>query len=385
MTAFSAKPEVFEWEHVARAIQTTWRTQCPGACAMLCELALKRFEPTAELYTQLGMCQWAVAEEAPSQLECRRWAAKAAASFAAARPLGEQEPGYVFRVMALLSSNDGAGALAELDLVLAHPKFREKWKHSEHAIRARIHLMKGDAAKALEECDAAIAAKENWNRDDKLFAIRALALAGRTDEAIEKATAAYAADPWEGHLTLLVDVLAFAGKHDEALALLAKHPAEKGKQSDEGFAALQRSRAALAYLIGLRGKRPADLRQQLVKVLGLQVKVGNVDGLLIHRSTDEKDSVDMNASPHAIAAFASSQHTCAYTWALDALFVASVQDAPAWQQDALGLALLERILADQWQDITGEHAVDQAKTVLAAHRIMPYAEGVLTAGKLLGL
>src|SRR5262249_24695070 len=61
VNAFVARPANLEWEHVARGIQTTWRTQCPGACAMLCELGLQRFDPTAALHAQLGMCKMALA------------------------------------------------------------------------------------------------------------------------------------------------------------------------------------------------------------------------------------------------------------------------------------------------------------------------------------
>ncbi|HZN38952.1 MAG TPA: hypothetical protein VFD82_09120, partial [Planctomycetota bacterium] len=215
--AFTANAEGLEFEHYARCIEATWSTQCFGACALLCEFALQHNKPTAALHCQLGMAKSALMQEHTVPFLQRGWAASAAAAFAAARELAKDdapEPAFLFRADALFIALDFAAAITELDAQLAHPKFGDNVK-DRHFLRAWFLLVGDRAADAVAELEAA---KE---RDEGLFlTVRALALAGRTEPALAKARAAWRDDAKAEHLTLLVDVLAYAGEFDEALELL---------------------------------------------------------------------------------------------------------------------------------------------------------------------
>src|SRR5262245_11637667 len=156
-TAFAASAEGLEWEHYARCIQATWSTQCFGACALLCELALQHNEPTAALQCQLGMAKLALVQEHKVPFLQRGWAASAAAAFAAARELGKEdapEPAFLYRDEALFVSLDFAAAITELDANLAHPKFRANIKRP-HTLRAKFLLAGDRAADAVVELEAA--------------------------------------------------------------------------------------------------------------------------------------------------------------------------------------------------------------------------------------
>lgn len=247
-TAFLAV-DATTFDHFARAIQATWRTQCPGACALLCERALQRFEPTAELHTQLGMSRWAMAENAAGPFDTRHNAALAAAAFAASRRLGEHEPAYVFAWVSRFCGCDFDGALADLAVVAAHAKYGESARSALHRLRAMTMLGAGRGDEATKELAAADEANEGRDDDHDLIGARALALAGRGDEAIAAARAAHAKQPDRVRTALVADVLAAAGKYDEALAFLRQHAPERGKLSADGFEQVQRSRAALVYCI----------------------------------------------------------------------------------------------------------------------------------------
>jgi hypothetical protein len=130
------------------------------------------------------------------------------------------------------------------------------------------------------------------------------------------------------------------------------------------------------------------LREQLVKVLEHQVKIGSVDSLLIHQgaTADAETATDLNASPFAIASWLLEQPTSAVSWANDVLFAVCVEDAPKWRGSALERGLLERLLpAGHWQAITGDGAAKRARAMVASRRMSEYAEGILTASQLLGL
>ena len=384
VNAFVARPATLEWEHVARGIQTTWRTQCPGACAMLCELALQRFDATAQMHAQLGMCKMALAQEAKLEFDCRRFAAEAASAFAASRKLGEVEPAFVLMSQALFCSLEFDAALADFDRVRAHPKFGDKL--AGHAGRAVFLLAAGRAAEAVTEFDAAAAAKES--QDDPVLLVRALALAGRKDDAVSQARVLWHDSPSPIHLTVLADVLAFAGRYDEALALSRDNPVQQGKLSPEDFAELRRTRAALEFLIGLRGKRPDDLREQLLKVLEHKIKISTWDSFSIQYTDapDAKGEEDLNASPLAVGSWLLQRPTSASSWANDVLFAVCVEDAPKWECSPLARQLLERLLpAAHLQAMTGADALGRARAMLASRRMFDHAEGVLTASQLLGL
>lgn len=384
--AFTANADGLAWEHHARCIQATWRTRCLGACALLCEFALQHVEPTAELHCQLGMAKFALAQESPVPYLQRGWAAAAAAAFAAARELRSDEtlePAFLFRAQALMISLDFTAAITELDALLAHPKFGAEVQRP-HTQRARCLLVGDRAADAVAALEAASEAGED---DDGLFmTVRALALAGRTEPALAKARAAWQNDPQPDHLTLLVDVLAYAGEFDEALDLLAKHQVVRdAKEPDEAFAERRRARAALAYVVGLRGQRPDDFIARLRKALEHEVKIGKADSFIVHDvDKKEEEQTSLNDSPPAIASWMLQQESSEFGWANDALYLACVQAMPRWQANPFERALLERMLpAGHWQEITRPDAIAVGRAMVAAHRMLPVADGVLTVTKLL--
>lgn len=385
-TAFLAC-EVSSFEHFARAIQTTWQTQCPGACALLCERALQRFEPTAELQSQLGSSRWAMARNAAGPFDTRHNAALAAAAFAASRRLGEREPAYAFAWASRFCACDFDGALADLATVAAHEQYGESARSALHRLRAMTMLGAGRGDEAMKEFAAADAADEGRDEDHEVLAVRALVLAGRADEAIAAARTAHANQPRQENVALVADALAATGKYDEALAWLRQHALVRGTHSEARFVELQRSRQALVFFIEQRGKRPPDLRQQLTALLGLQVKVGTLDGLFVHHGVgDGAVKVDITASPQALGTWLCAQRGTAFTWATEALFVICVEDAPGWAGGDFELGLLRAVVPpEHWQAVTGDGALAAARAALAGERIMPGAEGVLTAGRLLGL
>ena len=73
----------------------------------------------------------------------------------------------------------------------------------------------------------------------------------------------------------------------------------------------------------------------------------------------------------------------AHTWADDVLFVVCVEDAATWRASAVERALLEAVVKDTKDQVVGPDALAKARRVLAGHLMMPFAEGVLTATRLL--
>jgi hypothetical protein len=386
VTAFTAASDGLEWEHYARCIQATWRTRCLGACALLCEFALRNVEPTAGLQCQLGMAKFALAQEHPVPFRQRGWAREAAAAFAAARALeggDELEPAFLFRGQALFIALDYAAAIAELESLLAHPRFGGEVQRP-HTQRARALLCGDRAADAVAALDAASKAGEE--SEGAFLRALALALAGRRDEAVATARASWREQATAEHLTLLVDVLAWAGEHDEAIALLAEHPVERGrKESDADLTERRRARAALAYVVGLRGKRPDDFVPRLVAVLEHEVKIGKLDGFIVHDpSKKEDEQVSLNDSPPAIASWMLQQESSEFGWANDALYVACIDALPKWRTDALSRAMLEHMMPEgHWQELGRPDVAAVARAMLAGHRMLPASDGVLTATKLL--
>lgn len=380
---FLAEPAQVEWVHAARAIQVLWETECIPGCAQVCELALKRFEPTAELYAQLGMCKLEMAKHAVRNVDCRLFANEAAEAFLASRKRGDLEPAHVLLHQALATACRNTEALAEWDALCADPRYSEQFAGMVHHIRG-LYLLLGDrAGEAVVELTGPGMAKEEPFRGDRVDLVRALALAGRHEEAVAKAREAWREVPKDYHLTLLIDVLGYTGAFDEALHLLKANPPKPAHGSEQPDGDVKKSRAVLEYLLGLRGSRPADLRKRLVELLGYQVKVGSADGLLIHEGGAEP--ANMNTTPLAVGCHVLQQPTSACTWVDELLFVVCVEEARTTKTNALGQQLMLRILpAADVALVTGKDALPKARRAFASLRMMEYAEGVLTATRLLG-
>ncbi len=383
--ALLARRDDLEWDHLARCIQILWRTQQAPGCASVCEAAIERFEPTLELRTQLGMCRLAMAQEARTPAAMQHCASQAATAFLAARELGDSEPAFVLAHQALATSGDPVAALADFDLVRRHATFGAKLA-PVHSGRAVLCLLADKAEDALHELDAAEAAGENDGKVDGLLRVRLLALAGQNEPAIAKARDLWADDPRPSNLTLLVDVLGATGATDEALQLLRAHPIDPEGRTAADLADILRSRAVLEYLLELRNQRPADLRQQLQQRLGHEVKLQGVDSFRVIDTGDKGDDEgrDLNGSPIALGHHLRAHPFDACSWANAALFVVCVEDTVAWQASPFERQLLLGIVGPESAEaITGKTALAKARGMLAGERINPFAEGILTATRLL--
>ncbi|MBL8901589.1 MAG: hypothetical protein JNM84_28435 [Planctomycetes bacterium] len=383
--AFAEQPEGLAWEHYARTIQATWRTQCYGACALLCEFALEHNEPTPELHCQLGMAKFSLVQMHLVPFDQRALARDAAAAFLAARELGRDqapEPAILFRGQALAVALDFAAAIADLDALLAHPEHGAKVQRP-HTQRARLLLIGDRAADAVAALEAAHEAGEAT--EGAFFLVRALAFADRLEDAVARARAAWREEASAEHLELLVDTLGAAGVFDEALELLERHPVVREEdETEEDLAERRRSRAALAYLVGLRGQQPADFLLRLRDALEHEVKIGSVDELSVQDLDTKKEPRSLSDAPAAIASWMLRQPSTCFGWANDALYLACIRALPASKERSLEGSLLEEFLPEEhWREIHRADAAAVARAMLAAHRMLPVASGILTASKLL--
>src|SRR5262249_2080176 len=156
---------------------------------------LHRFEPTVQLYTQLGMCKLAMSQQAPLQRDCHALSADAAAAFTAARKLGDTEPSWLFLHQALAGACQFDAALTGFDAPLANRKYADKMGRGQHGVRGMYLLMGDHPVEAVAELTSAAAAKEKPDRADALMLARALSLCGRHEDAVAKARAAWADQP----------------------------------------------------------------------------------------------------------------------------------------------------------------------------------------------
>ena len=155
-------------------------------------------------------------------------------------------------------------------------------------------------------------------------------------------------------------------------------------EAEEDLAERRRSRAALAYLVGLRGQQPADFLLRLRDALEHEVKIGSVDELSVQDLDTKKEPRSLNDAPAAIASWMLRQPSTCFGWANDALYLACIRALPGPKERSLEGALLEEFLPEEHAaEIHRADAATVARAMLAAHRMLPVASGILTASKLL--
>jgi hypothetical protein len=369
-----------EW---ARTIRAAWSVGCAGETATLCGLALAQGLDSPELWCQLGMSRLAQAQEEELPAVQRRLGDASAAAFVKARAGAAPLPAYLFLSQAWAVACDFEAALADFDRVRADERVAAQVIAAVKSIgsyRATLLLCAGRFAEAAGTF-AALPETERGRHNDLLLA-RSQVLAGRTDDAIATARRLFADRPNDAHQTLLVDVLGYAGRVGEALAVLAERAPSTNGMDETELAQLKKSRAVLEYLVRLDGKRPLDLRQQLAQRLEHRFVVMGAESLT---GQVAKQQEQLTTSPLALGMLLQQVAGNTSSWANDLLMCICVADAAGYEPGALERTVLDIVLRDEARAaIVGEHAARDARRALAGHRMMPNAEGILCAERLLG-
>jgi hypothetical protein len=206
---------------------------------------------------------------------------------------------------------------------------------------------------------------------------RAEALRGNHDAAIACARANVAREATPAAVAALADALAFAGRYDEALALLKQHPATSTSQNARVQAGERKSRAVFEYVVGLRGKRPADLRQQLGRLLEAKfVVIGAKEGDALGKQ--------LAASPWALAHTVRQTPSGPAGWANDLLFAVCVRDVAKYEQPQAERAIVGAVIDDASRAaLTGADAWTDAQRHAQSHLVLDDVPGALVVRSLL--
>jgi hypothetical protein len=359
-----------------KAATMAMNVRCPEACQRIARHAIAKLEQPGQLREFLGIANMELAQRADTDAEMRALASEAAAALAIwceAKP-GSAGPGYLVHAL---------GTIGAWEQALA-------WDDRLRERRSRLAagpLARGIFLLGAGQWDAAIAqlrADEVTTGNDAapagmldVLVSRAEALRGKLDAAIACARANVAREPSDAAVAALADVLAFAGKHDEAVALLKKHPAKATTEDPRGQAGLRKSRAVFEYLVGLRGKRPADLRQQLARLLEAKfVVMGAKEGDALGKQ--------LASSPWALAYTVQSTPSGSASWANDLLFAVCVRDVATYQQPEAERAILGAIVDDALRGaLTGPDAEAVARRHARSHFVLDDVPAALVVRKLL--
>ncbi len=361
------------------AVVALFEAQRFDDCARLATAGTRQHAESAELFGYVGLANLVLAQEAENGRQMRRHATASLAGLLDARALDEHSaPVALYLHYAFSTLGRFDEALAEFDRVMAESPYADRITPSPRYARGRILLGALRPAEALDELLADDAAAEPNAAGAELLIVRALVLADRDEEAIERARAVHARDGDESSLALLADVLGATGKVEEALALLRDAPITGDEQ-----AGTRKSRACMSYLIGLDGARPDDLRAQLTERLDHHI-------LLAGAGPDGTD-LDLGASPLCMGYLAGQVPWGPSSWANDLLFYLCAQDAPGYEPAAAsGGAPLseEQITATMMRDgvrdaLVGDGALQRAREGVRVHMVMPDSSCPLTIERLL--
>lgn len=353
----------------------TWvmNAGCPAVCQRIARFVIAKHEQPGQLREFLGIANMELARKANTDAEMRTLAAEAVAAleiWCDAKPKS-MGPMHLMQAYAVVGEWGKAVAwddrLAAQKSVLALPP----------SVRAMFLLGAEQWDKALELLLTPAVAAEQDAVDIAVLTSRAQALKGDVTTAIATATAYYDKDASVVAVEGLADVLAFAGKYDEALALLKKHPELTPSKDASLQAGRRKSRAVLAWLIALRGKRPADMRQRLGRLLEAKFEVvGLKEGQALAKTLAD--------SPWALAYTARATPSGPAGWANDLLFAACVHDAGKYVVGAGEKALLAAIVDEPLrQALVGKESLARANRDACNNLVLADKPGVLVVRKLL--
>lgn len=345
--------------------------QMPARASRIVQRGLELFENDAALLEMLGMTEFSQCQTVTTDAEMRAHARAAVDAFRRAREAGATTPTCrLLPWQAHIIDGRCDKALAAIDELAADQSLKRMMPDT-HLARGMAMLGSGRYAEALAELTHKDMAMQ-VRMGTESMAARAEALAGKHKEAIQRAKAIYDRRKDSVALGLYVDTLAFAGKYDEALGMLKANPivALKGEPAVR-VTQRKQSRAAFEYLIGLRGKVPAN-------------KVSFVRDLADHLGQQTKSEENKHAiwkhSPLLIAGAARKSASGPKGWANDLLILAAIS---AWDTSATkegGRAIAEKILdRETVQAFCSDGSKQRAMQLLRATGMRDDYEGTLVA------
>jgi len=375
---FLADPGETSLEGFNELVVGLYRSQRYDDCLRVAGAGIDSFEQPFGMHEYAGLSRLVLAQNAENSGEMLSHSQAALASLLAARALDPESPPpqlYLYYVYSALGRFDEA--LAEFDAMCESSPYADQLTTSRHYTRGRILLGAGRYAEAVSELTGEESRAEELGDSATYLVVRALALSGKPGEAVKAARGLWEHAPSEESLSLLADALAFAGESTVALALL-KDTSLMAPLSDESeAAAAHKSRAVIAHLIALDGKRSPELRAQLTTLLDHKFIVAGSAG-------SGTGDTDLAASPLCLA-YLTRQVPWSYSsWVNDLLFVLCVEDAVGYEPVPLEKAITSQLIdAELLAAVQGPDAHLRALEGLRVHRVMPDSTCVLTLERLM--
>lgn len=344
---------------------------CPEACQKIARFTIAKLEQPGQLREFLGIANMELCQRVDTDAEMRALATEAVGAleiWCEAKP-GSIGPSHLIQAYATLG--EWSKALAWDD------RLRERRSNIACPPFFRVILLLGAEQwpQAIELLRSEAVAEETVATEIEVLVSRAEAMRGEHEKAIAVARANLARETTDAAVAALADALARSGDYDAALALLAKHPVTEKSEDPRIAAGLRKSRAALVYLIGLRGKPPADLRQQLAKLLEVRFEVLGAGAAAAKR---------MQQSPWALGWTARKVPSGPSGWANDLLLAVCVRDTAKYEQPKTERTLLGAILDDEARAaLTGDEALQVARRNVRASFVYFTSPGALVVDQLL--